>query len=59
VAARCQPCFRHHLSKAKELGIASEDILEAIRRAAKIGEVGGQRMIDFVDATMKEQEEQR
>jgi len=53
VAGRCQPCFKHHLGKAKELGIASNDIDEAISLANKIGEVGGLRMAEFVKETMK------
>jgi AhpD family alkylhydroperoxidase len=53
VAARCQPCFKHHLAKAHELGIESKDIEEAISLANRISEVGGQRMAEFVDGTMK------
>jgi alkylhydroperoxidase/carboxymuconolactone decarboxylase family protein YurZ len=59
VAARCQPCFQHHLAKARELGATGEDIQEVIKLAARISEVGGQRMIDFVDVTMKEKEEKQ
>lgn len=54
VAGRCQPCFRHHLAKARELGIEAEDIQEAIKLGARISEVGGQRMVDFVDVVIKE-----
>jgi hypothetical protein len=43
------------LTKAKELGIEVEDIQEAIRLGARIGEVGGQRMTEFVEVVMKEQ----
>ena len=49
VAARCQPCFDHHLKKARELGASESDIDEAIRMADKVGQVGGQRMMDFID----------
>jgi AhpD family alkylhydroperoxidase len=55
VVGRCQPCFRHHLSKARELGINAEDVQEAIRLGTRIGEVGGWRMTEFVDSVMKEQ----
>lgn len=54
VAGRCQPCFRHHLGKAKELGIAAEDMQEAIALANRISDVGGQRMAEFVDVVIKE-----
>ena len=49
VAARCQPCFDHHLKKARELGVSEPDIDEAVRVADKVGQVGGQRMMDFID----------
>jgi AhpD family alkylhydroperoxidase len=49
VAARCQPCFDHHLKKARELGVSESDIDEAVRVADKVGQVGGQRMMDFID----------
>lgn len=54
VAGRCQPCFRHHLSKALELGIAEDEIREIIKLAERVGNAGGQRMSDFVEVTMKE-----
>jgi AhpD family alkylhydroperoxidase len=54
VASRCQPCFRHHLAKARELRIEAEDIQEAVKLGNRISEVGGQRMVDFVEAVIKE-----
>ena len=30
VGAHCQPCLTYHVTKAKELGIAESEILEAI-----------------------------
>ena len=54
VAGRCQPCFRHHLTKAKELGIGEEDIQDAVDLAQRIGNAGGQRMDEFVEDLLKE-----
>ena len=54
VAGCCQPCFRHHLTKAKELGIDEEDIREAVDLAERIGKAGGQRMNEFVGELLKE-----
>lgn len=54
VAGRCQPCFRHHLTKAKELGISEADIREAVDFAERIGNAGGQRMDEFVENLLKE-----
>ncbi len=53
VAARCQPCFDHHLKRARELGGTDSDIKEAISLADKIGQVGGQRMMDFIEVRTK------
>jgi len=30
VGAHCQPCLAYHVNKAKEMGIAEDDIREAI-----------------------------
>jgi AhpD family alkylhydroperoxidase len=30
VTAHCQPCLRHHVAKARELGIADDDIRAAM-----------------------------
>ncbi|HEY3419017.1 MAG TPA: carboxymuconolactone decarboxylase family protein [Methanomassiliicoccales archaeon] len=54
VAGRCQPCFKHHLGKALELGIGEDDIKEIITLAERVGGAGGQRMSGFVEITMKE-----
>jgi AhpD family alkylhydroperoxidase len=54
VAGRRQPCFRHHLMKAKELEIDEEDIQEAVDFAQRIGNAGGQRMDEFVENLLKE-----
>ena len=57
VAARCQPCFAHHLAKARELGIAEEDIKAAVDLAKRISEVGNIRMIEFAEITISKKEE--
>lgn len=54
VAGHCQPCFRHHLGKARELGVPEEDIIKAVSLANRISGVGDQRMAEFVDEAMKE-----
>lgn len=53
VAGHCQPCFRHHLAKARELGVTEEDISKAVSLANRISGVGDQRMAEFVDETMR------
>ena len=54
IVGHCQPCFRHHLAKAKELGISKEDIQELVALAERISGVGDQRMAEFIDEVLKE-----
>ena len=30
IAAQCEPCLKHHVAKARELGLGEEDIQQAI-----------------------------
>ncbi|MEI6795883.1 MAG: carboxymuconolactone decarboxylase family protein [Methanomassiliicoccales archaeon] len=53
-AARCQPCIRHHLAKAREAGASEEDIRAAIDLGKRISAVGNDRMSEFVDNIMKD-----
>jgi AhpD family alkylhydroperoxidase len=36
IAANCEPCLRHHVMKAKELGISRADMARAVELGAKI-----------------------
>ncbi len=54
IAGHCQPCFRHHISKARELEISEEEIREAVELAERISGVGDQRMAEFVEEVLKE-----
>ena len=35
-AANCVPCFEHYLKRAKDLGLPSEEVLEAADLASKV-----------------------
>jgi len=52
VAGHCQPCFKHHLGKARELNIDEEDIRKSISLASRISGIGDTRMAEFVDGLM-------
>jgi len=52
VAGHCQPCFKHHLGKARELNIEEEDIRKAISLASRISGIGDMRMAEFVEGLM-------
>jgi AhpD family alkylhydroperoxidase len=52
VAGHCQPCFRHHFEKAKEMEIGIEEIREVVTLASRISGVGDKRMAEFVEETI-------
>jgi AhpD family alkylhydroperoxidase len=39
IAANCEPCFKYHYAKAKELGASDEDIAKAVGTANAVKEV--------------------
>jgi AhpD family alkylhydroperoxidase len=45
VAANCESCFRHHHRKATELGVAREDMIQAVQVALGVKEQPAQAMI--------------
>jgi AhpD family alkylhydroperoxidase len=57
VAGHCRPCLLYHLRRAKELGIAREDIEDAIGLARDIGRSGDEDMHRFALATLRRSSE--
>jgi len=49
VAGHCQPCLKHHIEKARLLGVPEEDIQGAIRLAMVISGKGDERMQEYAD----------
>ena len=47
VAAHCQPCLKYHYAKARELGLSSEDIQEAIAIGHQVESGARKAMSDF------------
>jgi len=52
VAGHCQPCLKHHLEKARLLGIPEEDIQGAVNLAKIISEKGDERMLEFAESLL-------
>ncbi|MHC5060163.1 MAG: carboxymuconolactone decarboxylase family protein [Planctomycetota bacterium] len=48
VAANCHPCVKYHVSKAQEIGIAEEDIKEALSVGKMVREGAARKMDEFV-----------
>ena len=36
IASNCEPCLKHHVGRARELGVADEDILRAVQTARAV-----------------------
>jgi AhpD family alkylhydroperoxidase len=36
VASNCEPCLRHHVGRARELGVADADIVRAVQTARAV-----------------------
>ncbi|HUE75057.1 MAG TPA: arsenite efflux transporter metallochaperone ArsD [Pirellulaceae bacterium] len=49
MVANCEPCFEHHHRKATELGIARDDIINAVNVALRIKGQPAQSMLRLAD----------
>ncbi|MCP8306403.1 MAG: carboxymuconolactone decarboxylase family protein [archaeon] len=56
VAGLCQPCFDHHLAKAKKLGINEIEIREAIKISQTVRKRGNELMDEFIETILKGKE---
>ena len=54
VSAHCFPCFDYHLEQARKLGIAEEDIKEAIRSGFMVMNGAGDKMWEKIRDTFPE-----
>ena len=54
VSAHCFPCFDYHLEQARKLGIAEEDIKEAIRSGFMVMNGAGDKMWEKIRDTLPE-----
>lgn len=52
VAGHCQPCLKHHLEKARLLGVPEDDSKVAIRLAMVISGKGDECMQEYADSLL-------
>ena len=50
VTAHCQPCLTYHTAKAKELGVADQEIREAVGVGHQVEKGSASAMRDFTQA---------
>ncbi len=53
VAGHCRPCFRHHFTKAQEVGVPMDDIREVVMFARDISAAGDEKMYGFASERLK------
>ena len=49
MASNCEPCFRYHHGRARELGVTREDMLEAVQVALSIKASPHQRVVETAE----------
>jgi AhpD family alkylhydroperoxidase len=49
IAASCEPCFRHHYDQAHKLGVANEDIREAVNVALAVKTTPQRKVMETAD----------
>ena len=49
IAANCQPCFRYHFKKARELGVSNEDMVRAVEIAQAVKDASARGVLELAD----------
>jgi AhpD family alkylhydroperoxidase len=49
VASNCEPCLEFHVAKARELGVADDDIAEAVKTARRVKETPARSILKHAD----------
>jgi len=50
VASNCEPCLAYHVGLARELGVADEEIAQAVKTARKVKETPARSILKAADA---------
>ncbi len=53
MAGNCFPCLRYHYKKCRELGIAVEDIRDALEMARTVKDVPNKNINDLANALLE------
>jgi len=53
MAGNCFPCLRYHYKKCRELGIAVEDIRDALEMAGTVKDVPNKNINDLANALLE------
>jgi AhpD family alkylhydroperoxidase len=49
IASNCEPCLEFHVAKARELGVADDDIAEAVKTARRVKETPARSILKHAD----------
>ena len=53
IGANCEPCFKHHYSQARKLGVSREDVAQAVALADKVKRAPAQNMLTLADRILR------
>jgi AhpD family alkylhydroperoxidase len=49
VGANCEPCFKHHYSQARKLGVSRDDVARAVALADRVKRAPAENMLRLAD----------
>jgi AhpD family alkylhydroperoxidase len=49
IGANCEPCFKHHYSAARKLGVSRDDMAQAVKLANRVKRAPAQNMLMLAD----------
>ncbi|MEW5977658.1 MAG: arsenite efflux transporter metallochaperone ArsD [Acidobacteriota bacterium] len=58
IASHCEPCFRYHFDKARQLGISLEDIARAVKTARNVKETPARSILELADRYLQSKEQE-
>ncbi len=53
IAANCEPCFKHHYEKARELGVSLDDLAHAVDTAQSVKQTPAQAILKLADRFLR------
>ncbi len=56
IASNCEPCFKHHFSQARKMGVSKEDMFRAVELAQMVKDSPARHMLALAERYLGERE---